>query len=232
MTVKGSFRLARVGLLAAMLSGAAPAASACGLELILAMDVSRSVVNAEYDLQMGGLAAAFRSAEVIEAIEWTPGGIMVTVTQWSGPRSQSQSVPWAHVSTAVEALAFADAIDNQQREFFAAYTAIGEALYHAARVSDANPKQCQRKVIDVSGDGHSNRGRPARPVAEALAVKGYTVNGLVIEGALGEDLVEFYLRNVTRGPGSFVEVADGFEDYARAIRVKLVREMTPQLAAR
>ena len=42
-------------------------AKACGLELVLAMDVSRSVVNAEYDLQMGGLANAFRNPEVIEA---------------------------------------------------------------------------------------------------------------------------------------------------------------------
>ena len=43
---------------------------ACGLELVLAMDVSRSVINPEYDLQMGGLAAAFRAPEVAEAISW------------------------------------------------------------------------------------------------------------------------------------------------------------------
>ena len=203
---------------------------ACGLELILAMDVSRSVVNAEYDLQMGGLAAAFRDGAVAEAIEWTPGGVMATVTQWSGPENHVQSVGWAHLQTREDAHSFAAAIDAQERAFFAAYTAVGEALYHAARISATNPMSCKRRVIDVSGDGTSNRGRPARAVAEALAVKGYTINALVIEGSKGKDLVEFFSRNVTRGPGAFIEIADGFSDYARAIRAKLVREITPQVA--
>jgi len=49
-----------------LLASLSPAtAKACGVELVLAMDVSRSVVNAEYDLQMGGLAQAFRNPEVI-----------------------------------------------------------------------------------------------------------------------------------------------------------------------
>ena len=74
-------------------------ARACGLELVLAMDVSRSVVNAEYDLQMQGLAGAFRDEEIIEAIGWIPGGVMATVTQWSGPVSQAQMTGWRHLST-------------------------------------------------------------------------------------------------------------------------------------
>ncbi|MEM7668681.1 MAG: DUF1194 domain-containing protein [Pseudomonadota bacterium] len=205
-------------------------ASACGLELILAMDVSRSVVNAEYDLQMNGLSAAFRDRAVIEAIEWTQGGIMATVTQWSGPQSQIQSVPWVHLQTAEDAQAFADAIDLQTRAFFAAYTAIGEALFHAAGISGSNPMRCTRRVIDVSGDGASNRGRLPRPVADALAQTGFTINALVIEGAK-DDPVAFYERQVVRGPGAFMVIADSFDDYARAIREKLLREMNPQLAA-
>lgn len=220
----------RAALAAALLTAAAGPASACGLELILAMDVSRSVVNAEYDLQMTGLSSAFRDAAVIEAIEWTQGGVMATVTQWSGPESQTQSVPWMHLQTASDAIAFADAIDRQSRAFFAAYTAIGEALFHAASISAGNPMTCSRKVVDVSGDGASNRGRMTRPVAEALAETGFTVNALVIDGAR-DDPVAFYRRQVVRGPGAFLMVADGFEDYARAIREKLLREMTPELAA-
>ncbi|MEM9737129.1 MAG: DUF1194 domain-containing protein, partial [Pseudomonadota bacterium] len=73
-------RLTALGVLAAL---AATPVQACGLELILAMDVSRSVVNAEYDLQMDGLSAAFRDPAVIEAVTWTPGGVLATVTQWS-----------------------------------------------------------------------------------------------------------------------------------------------------
>ncbi|MEM7177474.1 MAG: DUF1194 domain-containing protein [Pseudomonadota bacterium] len=217
-------------LLSTLLLGAGPA-TACGLELVLAMDVSRSVVNHEYDLQMGGLSAAFRDSAVTDAIKWTPGGIMVTVTQWSGPESQSQTVPWSHLTTPADAHAFANAIDRQDRMFFAAYTAIGEALFHAASLSRSNPSRCLRRVIDISGDGASNRGRLPRPVADALASQGITINALVIEGSKDEP-VEFYRRHVVRGFGAFLEVADGFDDYARAIRAKLLREMDPRMAAR
>ena len=206
-------------------------ARACGVELVLAMDVSRSVVNSEYDLQMGGLAAAFRDPEVVETITWTHGGVMATVTQWSGPRSQAQTVPWTHLTDADSAARFAAAISGQRRQFFAAFTAIGEALIHAAALSALNPNPCLRKVIDVSGDGRSNRGRAPGPVADLLASQGVTINGLVIQGGR-PDPTEHYRTEVIRGGASFLEAADGFEDYARAIKAKLLRELSPQLSAR
>ncbi len=220
-------------LLAASLtvSGTPADAAECDLELVLAMDVSRSVVASEFDLQMGGLATAFRDPEVAEAITWITGGVMTTVTQWSGPEAQTQSIPWTHLTTAASATAFADAIERLDRAFFASYTAIGDALFHANSLSATNPLRCKRRVIDVSGDGASNRGRPARQIADALAANGATVNGLVIMGAW-PDPAEFYLRNVVRGDGAFMETAANFSDYAAAIKRKLLRELTPQVAAR
>jgi Ca-activated chloride channel family protein len=204
---------------------------ACGLELVLAMDVSRSVVDSEYDLQMNGLAAAFRDPEVIEAINWIQGGMMATVTQWSGPEAQIQPVPWTHLTDAASVAAFAAAIGRQKRAFVASYTAVGDALFHADGLSATNPLRCKRRVIDVSGDGASNRGRPTRQMAEALAASGVIVNGLVILGAW-PDPAEFYLRNVVRGDGAFLETAANFADYANAIKRKLLRELTPEVAAR
>ena len=219
-------------LVAAALMLAIPARAAeCGLELVLAMDVSRSVVEAEYDLQMNGLALAFRDPEIGEAITWTPGGVMATVTQWSGMDAQAQPVPWTYLTDAASARAFAAAIERQDRVFFASYTAIGEALFHANLLSATNPRRCARRVIDISGDGASNRGRQARPMAEALAANGVTVNGLVIKGAW-PDPVEYYLRNVVRGDGAFLETTENFADYAAAIKRKLLRELAPQIAAR
>jgi Ca-activated chloride channel family protein len=209
-----------------------PARSAeCGLELVLALDVSRSVIDSEFDLQIGGLAGAFRDPEVVEAIGWIHGGVMATVTQWSGPESQMQPVPWVHLTDRATAVAFAAAIEGQERAFFASYTAIGEALFHANSLSATNPLRCKRRVIDVSGDGASNRGRPVRPMTEALAANGVTVNGLVILGAW-PDPAEFYLYNVVRGDGAFLETAANFADYAAAIKRKLLRELIPQVAAR
>ena len=156
---------------------------ACGIELVLAIDVSRSVMNAEFDQQTGGLAAAVRHPEIIEAIGWVRGGVAVTVMQWSGPTSQLQTVPWQLVSEPDDINRLADAIAADRRRFFAAYTAIGEALAHADALSARNPWTCARRVIDVSGDGVSNRGRAPRPIAETLAAQGVTVNALVIDGA-------------------------------------------------
>jgi len=225
-------RPAAVLLVAGALAGGAPARAAeCGLELVLAMDVSRSVVEAEFDLQMGGLALAFRDPEIAEAITWMPGGVMATVTQWSGPEAQSQPVPWTYLSDRPSVAAFAAAIERQDRAFFASYTAVGEALFHADGLSASNPRRCARRVIDISGDGVSNRGRPALPMAEALAASGVTVNGLVIMGAW-PDPVEYYLGNVVRGDGAFLETTANFADYADAIKRKLLRELAPQLVAR
>ena len=222
-------RLAAVSLAAGL--GAGAPAAACDLELVLAMDVSRSVVKSEFDLQMGGLASAFRDPEVIETIRWIAGGVMVTVTQWSGPEAQIQSVPWSHLIEPEDIVAFAAEIAAIDRAFFASYTAIGEALVHAGSLSATNPVPCKRRVIDVSGDGASNRGRPAREVAEALAAQGVTINGLVIMGGW-PDPAEFYVRNVIRGEGSFLELAEDFEDYAEAIKRKLLRELAPRVAQR
>lgn len=224
--------LVAAGFLSNLLASGNPARAAdCGLELVLALDVSRSVVDSEYDLQIGGLAGAFRDPEVVEAIRWIHGGVMATVTQWSGPESQTQPVPWLHLTDGTSAAIFAAAIEHQERSFFASYTAIGEALFHANSLSATNPLRCKRRVIDVSGDGASNRGRAVRPMAEALAANGVTVNGLVILGAW-PDPAEFYLRNVVRGEGAFLETAANFADYAAAIKRKLLRELTPQVAAR
>lgn len=195
------------------------------------MDVSRSVINDEYELQMGGLANALRSTEVVEAIGWIPGGVMATVTQWSGEADQIQSVGWRHLTNPSSVLSFAKEVDFNRRQFFQSYTAIGEALWHANKLSATNPKKCKRRVIDVSGDGASNRGREPAQIADALAANGITVNALVIRGAR-PDPVQYYLDNVVRGPGAFIEIAKTFHDYARAIQQKLLRELTPALASK
>lgn len=206
---------------------AAPAA-ACEVELILAMDVSRSVMNAEYDLQMNGLADAFRNDVVLDLIE-SAGGVMATVTQWSGANDQSQTVPWRWLESRASTLAFADEISNQRRSYFGAYTATGDALLHAAAVSGANPTRCRRKVIDVSGDGKGNRGSDPKTASAQLVAQGYTINALAVLGAKPSPL-DFYAREVIGGPGAFVEAADGFAAYAEAIRRKILRELSPAFA--
>ena len=212
--------------LAAILGGG-PAA-ACGVELVLAIDVSRSVVNAEYRLQRDGLASAFRHPAIVEAIGSIDGGIAVTVTEWSGADSQTQTIGWRLIRTPAEVRGFAKDIAASERKSFAAYTAIGEALLHADALSAINPWKCKRRVIDISGDGVSNRGRHPREISNMLASLGVTINAVVIDGAR-PDPVDFYQNEVIAGPGAFVEIARDFSDYARAIKAKLQRELVPAI---
>lgn len=206
-------------------------ASACGVELVLAIDVSRSVIEHEYELQVGGLANAFRSPDVIDAIGWVPGGVMATVSQWSGPKDQEQSIGWRHLESEAAIASFAAEIDMMDRAFFSAFTAVGDALSHADQLSTSNPRPCTRRIIDISGDGASNKGSEPRPIADALAASGVTINAVVIKGA-NPDPEQYFKTHVVRGHGAFIEVATSFEDYARAIERKLLRELSPAFSAR
>lgn len=209
-----------------LLGAAAPAAAAerCALELILAVDVSGSIDDREFALQMEGMASAFEDPRLVEAVEAQKGGVLVTLTEWSGASRQRQVTAW-HLLTDVDSMvAFAGAVRQSGRDWRNYSTAIGEALYHAMKVGETAPQECRRRVIDVSGDGVNNEGRAPRAIADALAAIGYTVNGLVIRGDM-PDPVRHYEINVLAGPRAFIEIAAGFEDYPEAIRRKLLREI-------
>lgn len=205
-------------------SAAIAAAEQCALELILAVDVSGSIDEGEFALQMEGMAAAFEDPEVIDAVSAQKGGVLITLTEWSGASRQRQVTQWRLLEDAPSMAAFAEEIRGSGRDWRNYSTAIGEALHHALRVGDTAPYDCRRRVIDVSGDGVSNEGRPPRAVADAAAALGYTVNALVIRGDL-PDPVGHYETSVLAGPRAFIEIAAGFEDYGRAIRRKLLREI-------
>jgi len=202
-------------------------ALACALELILAVDVSGSINRQEFALQTEGMAAAFESAELAEAVIHQEGGILVTLTQWSGASRHRQITDWHKLTDLASMREFARAVRRGGRNWRNYSTAIGEALFHAMEVGRTAPERCRRRVIDVSGDGVSNEGRAPRAMADMLAGLGYTVNGLVIRGD-SPDPVRYYQRHVLAGHNAFIEVAEGFRDYPRAIRRKLLKEIEQQ----
>jgi hypothetical protein len=91
-----------------------------------------------------------------------------------------------------------------------------------------------RRVVDISGDGVNNSGRPlAEARAEALA-QGVTLNGLAVLDRnpqpssllAGLPPVDEYFRDqVIGGPGAFLMVAEGYEAFAGAVRRKIIREI-------
>ena len=67
-------------------------------------------------------------------------------------------------------------------------------------------------------------------VRDRLVAQGITINGLANldrELALGP----YYAANVAGGTAAFVETADSFDDFAAAIRRKLLREIRTPVAA-
>lgn len=201
-------------------------AQACGVALALAVDVSGSVDDYEYDLQMGGLAAALRDGLVADALIAEQAAVLVV--HWSGQSRQAVVVSWQRVLTEEDAEALARKVETVPRQWRNFSTGIGEALAFTANQFGA-VSDCERRVIDVSGDGTSNEGAAPEDIKETLAAAGFVINGLSIEGETAQ-LTEYYRQKVIAGPNSFVLPAFGFRDYPEKIRRKLIREVTKQVA--
>lgn len=204
----------------------------CGLALVLALDVSGSVDVNEYELQMFGLANAFRSEDIAQAIDSNgTNGIYVTVVQWSGATRHRQIVPWRWLTDFDSIKRFADEIEKQPRAFKIYSTGIGEALAFSWSRFSGEPARCRRRVVDVSGDGPNNEGRDPAFTRSLMVADGITINGLaILEGE--PDLKSYYEANVMGGAASFVMTANRFEDYPNAIRRKLIREILPPITMR
>ena len=203
-------------------------AQACDLALVLAVDISGSVDPDEYTIQMRGLADGLRDGAIAEALVGSKAA--VSLVQWTGASRQEMSVPWVRVETHEDVFALADQIERTPRAWRNFSTAIGEALGFSLPFFDEVP-DCERRIIDVSGDGISNEGRDPVALHEPLKERGITVNALVIEGA-EVDLTGYFWENVITGPGAFVVTANGFDEYPARMRLKLLREVTKPISAR
>ncbi|MEO0976518.1 MAG: DUF1194 domain-containing protein [Pseudomonadota bacterium] len=225
--VAAGARRAVGGLQAAAISlvlAAIPAsASACSLSLVLAMDASSSVDHLEHDLQLNGLANALSDPEVVQAIE-AVGGIWIMSFEWSGQRQHFLQFGWRYLENAADAENAAEELRSSHRGFIGFPTAIGYALGYAAVQMGRAPANCARKVIDVAGDGINNDGFPPASAYKAFDFEGVTVNGLVIADK-DTTTIDYYREHVISGPGAFIEVAADYQDYARAMKRKLIREI-------
>ena len=195
---------------------------ACEVALALTVDVSGSINPAEYRLQMDGLAAALEDPTVAEAL--VAARAHVALIQWSGTSRQEVSIPWAPMHSFDNVEDFANEVRQTLRPWRNFSTAIGQMLARTSPLFDDRP--CKRFVIDVSGDGHSNEGVEPQAVRDALVQNNIQINALAILGATDENLPEYFRAHVIGGPGAFVYVAESYADYPRAIRRKLLDEVT------
>jgi len=144
--------------LALTLASGPAAASVCKLALVLGLDISSSVNAREYEIQLQGLADAFRTPQVQEAILTPRGaGIAVYAFEWSSARQQRTIVDWTMLDGPGAVAAFADRLSAHTRSASTLPTAVGRALEHAA-LQFARAPACDRRTIDLSGDGENNDG--------------------------------------------------------------------------
>jgi len=203
------------------------------LELVLAVDVSYSVDAEEARLQREGYFAALRHPRVQQAIvSGAHRSIAIAYLEWAGSAYQRIVAGWTLLRSPADIEDFIARIDAVPARG-ASRTSISGAIDFAAAMFDDNGFEGTRLVIDVSGDGRNNHGRPARDARDAAVAKGITINGLPILtgnenfGRPAEDgLEEHYREEVIGGPGAFVIAAESFAKFTSAVLSKLVREVS------
>jgi uncharacterized protein DUF1194 len=222
--------------------------------LVLAVDVSESVDDNRYRLQMEGIARALEDPGVIDAITGGyKGAILLTLVTWAD--AAETALPWQLIRSAEEArrvAALVRTLPHRRGE----YTCMARMIATvSARILDSAPASAARRVLDVSGDGIDNCAEPeaTEHARDELVGKGVTINGLpiIVKGendivgagayrAPGFGLRElpkgpdtdkttldaWYGSHVIGGPSAFLQVALGYEDFGRAFRQKFVVEIS------
>lgn len=216
-------------------------AEPCRLALVLALDVSGSVNETEYAQQLNGLSYALNNDDVRAAILKNPDTpVHLSVFEWSSRNHQFLVQPWIVLDSH-------DAIDNAvarirayRKKRAGLKTALSTAMLFAGELL-RDKRACWQKTIDVSGDGKNNIG-PAPARVYALDVfADITVNALVVGNPASttsasadrqltrHDLMLYFEDEVIHGPAAFAMIAYGYEDFARAMQQKLLRELSPQV---
>ncbi|WP_299419768.1 DUF1194 domain-containing protein [uncultured Shimia sp.] len=208
------------------------AQASCRQALALGLDVSGSVNETEYHMQLNGLASALENPRVVNAL-LQPGAapVYVSVYEWSGPDHQNMIAPWMPITSQAALSDVTTTLRGHSRPKMDVSTGLGPAMLFGAELLHTQP-DCWRWTLDISGDGIANTGRLPRDILLSAKI---TVNALVIGAGTsrpsGEsreetaNLIAYFNARVIRGPDAFVEVAHGFADYEAAMTRKLLREL-------
>jgi hypothetical protein len=210
--------------------GDASPAQAGGVDtaLIVSVDVSSSVDERRYQIQLEGIAAALEDQGVIDAILSGPRkSILFTIVTWAD--RPKLSLPWLKIASREDAIMVALKVRAMQREG-GDFTCLSNMLrYISDKIIPQIPERALKVVVDVSGDGsdNCNAQEPVKTVRDEMNGRGITINGLpILEGREAGTLESWYRENVMGGPGAFILPALGFEDFGRAIRQKFVVEIS------
>jgi hypothetical protein len=204
------------------------------LELVIANDASYSIDEEEARLQREGVAAAFLAHDVVQAIRsGLRGRIAVAYIDYASTPYNEIVVDWTLIHDQASAAAFAKAILSRPSGS-GRHTSISSALEMGTRMIAENAYDGTRRTIDISGDGPNNFERRVDVVRDEVVARGITINGLPIMNLRDAGRSRYYLPDLDKyfegcvigGRGAFVVVAHDFKDFARAMKKKLVLEIS------
>ena len=202
------------------------------VELILAVDVSYSMDPEEQKLQREGYIEALNSPEILAAIrKGVNGKIAVAYVEWAGASAREIVVDWHVIDGPESAAAFTGKlIEKPVRRL--SRTSISSAIDFAVPMFRGNAYRGLKQVIDISGDGSNNQGRPVERARDDALAEGIVINGLPImlnRPVVGyrdvEPLDHYYADCVIGGPGAFVIPIRERNQFIDAIRTKILLEI-------
>jgi hypothetical protein len=219
-------------LLASLIIPHTPAAALIEVDvaLVLAVDISNSMDPEEQALQREGFVAAFRSPVVHDAIrKGALGRIAVTYMEWAGSVTQQVVVPWIIIEDSGAASQLADQL--AAAPIRRAPRSISAAIDYSVLLLEGSGVEAARRVIDISGDGANNQGRPVTNARNEALDRGIVINGLPILLKRGgywdiEHLDLYYRDCVIGGLGAFMVPIRERQQFVEAVRTKLVREIS------
>ncbi|HUZ75199.1 MAG TPA: DUF1194 domain-containing protein [Stellaceae bacterium] len=230
-------RLLAIVIAFLVLGAGAARAEAVDVALVLATDVSRSIDDGEFQLQRKGYAEAISSAKVLMAIQaGVHRAVAVCFVEWAGPDQQKVVVNWMVIKGGESAGEFASKLLTEPRSF-SGRTSISAAIDFAVKQFAASGVEADRRVIDISGDGTNNSGRPVTAARDEAVAAGFTINGLAIINQRPAGyffahtqppggLPNYYEHNVVGGNGAFMQQVKDFSTFGDSIINKLLTEIS------
>lgn len=202
------------------------------VELVLAVDISYSMDPEEQALQRQGYVEALTSPEVLDAVrKGLNGKIAVAYVEWAGASTQEVVVDWQVIDGPESARSFTSALEARPpRRLYR--TSISSAIDFAVPLFERNDYRGIKRVIDVSGDGSNNQGRPVTAARDDALAQGITINGLPImlnRPNMGypdvEPLDAYYSQCVIGGPAAFVIPVRERHQFVDAVKAKILLEV-------
>jgi PAS domain-containing protein len=108
-------------------------------------------------------------------------------------------------------------------------TSLSSAIDNSTWLLDRFPDKAAAKIIDLSCNGTNNDGAPVQASHDRALAKGYVINAIAVVDSWKQrpaDLLGYLAEEIIGGNGAFVTISGRPQDYATALRRKLVMEVS------